>query len=337
MPLIVVATSSAASSTATAKSLSTTTAPTTSWTVRLGLRFVNLQRASAQFRSIQSRDRFVSFGGIRHFHETETACSARLPVGHNADFFHRTVRLENRSQFRLGCAVGQITYVKVLHCSSSLSKSSKVRDSAAARLVSRVSNSRGGAGLSCIAFVRAWDIERTAEIRRDASRIPHRCDTSPRRSAASAALMSSRAPASLLRRTSGTASAFGAAARYPGFPTKNEICCGGVALRMSSQNLSRSPNPLSISISTRRYRFARHQDRASLMSAAQSTSMPSFRMDSARKSRLLAEVSTRRTRFFFSLPGRASESANPSAGVLTPPPASSQNSRPRASLAFLRS
>jgi hypothetical protein len=99
MPLIVVATSPAASPTATAKALSTTTAPTTSWAVRLGLSFVNLQRASAQFRSIQSRDRFVSLGGIGHFHETEAPGSARLPVGHNADFFHRTMRLENRSQF----------------------------------------------------------------------------------------------------------------------------------------------------------------------------------------------------------------------------------------------
>jgi hypothetical protein len=194
MPLIVVATSSTASPTPTAKVLSTTTAPTASWAVRLRLRLVNLQRAAAQFRSIQSRDCFVSLGGIGHFHETEASGSARLPVGHNADFFHRTVRLENRSQFRLGCAVGQITYVKILHCSSSLSKSSKVLDSAATRFDSRDSKSRGGAGLSCVALVRAWDIERTAEIRRDASRIPQRCDTSPRRSAASAALMSSLAP-----------------------------------------------------------------------------------------------------------------------------------------------
>jgi hypothetical protein len=99
MPLIVVATSSPASSTTTAKSLSPTPAPSTPGTVRLGLRLVNLQRAPAQFRSIESRDCFVSLGGIGHFHETETPGSARLPVGHNADFFHCTVSLENRSQF----------------------------------------------------------------------------------------------------------------------------------------------------------------------------------------------------------------------------------------------
>jgi hypothetical protein len=97
VPLIIVATSSAATTTAP-KTLSTT-APAASWAIRLGLRFIDLQGASAQLRSIQSRNRFVSLGGIGHLHETETAGSARLAVGHNADFFHGTVRLENRSQF----------------------------------------------------------------------------------------------------------------------------------------------------------------------------------------------------------------------------------------------
>jgi hypothetical protein len=39
------------------------------------------------------------------------------------------------------------------------------------------------------------------------------------------------------------------------------------------------------------------------MSAAQSTSMPIFRMTSARNSRFAVEVSTSRTRFFFGPPG----------------------------------
>src|ERR1700751_3341566 len=49
---------------------------------------------------------------------------------------------------------------------------------------------------------------------------------------------------------------------------------------------------------TRSYRAARHQQRASLMSAAQSTSTPSFGMVSERRSRFMRELSTNKTRFF---------------------------------------
>src|SRR5438128_1954427 len=84
---------------------------------------------------------------------------------------------------------------------------------------------------------------------------------------------------------------FGESARYSGLPTRNASCCGGVALRMSSQNLSRWPCSFSMLISTRLYRSARHQERASLISAAQSTSRPSLLIVSARSSRLLVEVS----------------------------------------------
>src|SRR5579872_915218 len=187
VPLIVVATASSAASTTT-KLLSTTSAAAPG-AVCLGLRFVDLQRASAQFGSVQRRDCFIRFGGVSHFHEPEAPGSACLPVGNDADFFHCTVSLENRSQLGLGGAVGQISYIKILHCSSSLSKSSKVRDWAA-RFTSLVSRSRGGTDLSCVARVRACDSERTAEIRREASKIPQRCETPPGRSAASAVLTS---------------------------------------------------------------------------------------------------------------------------------------------------
>ncbi len=105
-------------------------------------------------------------------------------------------------------------------------------------------------------------------------------------------------------------------ARYSGLPTRNASCWGGVAPRMSSQNLSRCPRSFSVLMSTRLYRSARHQDRASPISAAQSTSMPSFRMTSARTSRLVDELSTRRTRFFLSGLGIGRESGNANHGMV---------------------
>jgi hypothetical protein len=115
--LIVIASTAAT----TTKSLSAAAAPT-SWPVRLRLRFVDLQRASAQLRPIQRSYRLVRFRGIRHLHKSETARPAGLPVGHDAHFFHRTMSLEYGPQLGLGCAVGQISYVKVLHYISSFNR-----------------------------------------------------------------------------------------------------------------------------------------------------------------------------------------------------------------------
>src|SRR5215468_3198266 len=104
--------------------------------------------------------------------EPEPTRAARIPIGHECDLFHRAMCLEDISQLRFGCAVGQIPNAKVLHRNSSLSKSSRLVG-VAVGFDGRPSESRGGAGAR-IAWVRAMDAERTAEIRREASRIPQR-------------------------------------------------------------------------------------------------------------------------------------------------------------------
>jgi hypothetical protein len=73
-----------------AKPLSTTSGP-----VGFGLRFVNLQRASAQFGSVQCRNRFVSFTGVSHFHKRETPRASGFSVGDDVDFLDRTVCFED--------------------------------------------------------------------------------------------------------------------------------------------------------------------------------------------------------------------------------------------------
>src|SRR6266850_8151518 len=114
--------------TAAAPTTATKALSTTPWPIGLWFGLVDGQGSSAQIGSIQGCDRLVGLTGVRHFHKAETARTTRLPVGHKSDFLHGAVRLENVAQFGFCCAVGQITNVQVLHCSSFLNKSSRVAD-----------------------------------------------------------------------------------------------------------------------------------------------------------------------------------------------------------------
>src|SRR5260370_34033797 len=189
--------------------------------------------------------------------------------------------------------------VKVHHGVSAICNSGSVAVSSAGRLNRGASGSRSGAGLSRLALERASDTDRTAEIRRQASRIPQRWGNPPEMSAESAALTSPQRAGSLSFWAGAASSALGEPAMYSGLPTRNASGCRGMAPRMSSQNLSRRPSSFSELMSTRLYRSARHQERASPISAAQSTSIPSLLLTSARKARL-HEGATRRTRFLLS-------------------------------------
>src|SRR5262249_53837151 len=154
--------------TATSTAKTRATAP---WTFRFRFGLINRQSASAQVSSVECGDGLVGLTGVAHFHEPEPPGAAGIPVGHECDLFHCAVRLEEISQFAFARAVGQIPNVKVLHRNSSLSKSSRVDG---VGFADRPSESRGGWGSALIALLRAKDAERTAEIRREASRMPHR-------------------------------------------------------------------------------------------------------------------------------------------------------------------
>jgi hypothetical protein len=137
---------------ATSAKSGTTTAASASGPVRLRFRLVDRQRAAAQITPVQGRNGGVRFRRTAHFHESETARAPGLPIGHESDFFNCAVAFENLTEFSLGGAVGKITDVKVLHCISSLSKSSKVIEGVL-RFDGRPSGSRGSAGVhSCTAI-----------------------------------------------------------------------------------------------------------------------------------------------------------------------------------------
>jgi hypothetical protein len=143
---------SPAATTASAKS-GATTAASTSRPIRLRFRLVDGQGTAAQIASVQGRNGGIRFRRTAHFHEPETARAPGLPIGHEGDFFNCAVAFENLTEFSLGGAVGKVTDVKVLHCISSLSKSSKVIEGVL-RFDVRPSGSRvsGRARSACAAF-----------------------------------------------------------------------------------------------------------------------------------------------------------------------------------------
>ena len=98
VPAIVVFPAAASAAT---KSLSSAAGP-----VGLGLRLIDLQRASPQFGSVQRGDGFIGLAGVRHFNKCEAPRATGFPVGHDADLFDSAMRLENVAQLGLGCAVG---------------------------------------------------------------------------------------------------------------------------------------------------------------------------------------------------------------------------------------
>src|ERR1700751_763815 len=144
------------------------------WTICLRFGLIDGQRSSAHVGPVERRDGLVGFTGIAHFDKPETTGAARLPVGHETYFFHRALCLKQAAQVGFGCAVGQVSNVQVLHRNSSFSKSSRLV-ALGVCFDGRPSESRGRSGKARIAWVRASDLERTAEIRRDASRMPQLC------------------------------------------------------------------------------------------------------------------------------------------------------------------
>src|SRR2546423_11188733 len=107
-------------------------------TVGFRLSFVDRQGAATEIGPVQRGDRCISFAGVGHLDKSETPRAAGFAVGHKADFFNCAMRLENSAQFAFGCAVGQIAHVKVLHCISSLNRSSKLGGSSADCLPFRI-------------------------------------------------------------------------------------------------------------------------------------------------------------------------------------------------------
>jgi hypothetical protein len=92
------ASTTAAAATGSAATPAAGTSATAAATLRAG--FIDVERASIQIGAVESCDRLVRLGAIRHFDEGKAARTARIPIGHHADAFHVPVRLEKRPHGR---------------------------------------------------------------------------------------------------------------------------------------------------------------------------------------------------------------------------------------------
>ena len=80
-----------AATTAAAFASAASASPTAASAFRLGARFVHVQGASADLRAVESRDRLISFLGVRHLDKAKTTRAARVAVGHDADPIYLSV------------------------------------------------------------------------------------------------------------------------------------------------------------------------------------------------------------------------------------------------------
>ena len=111
-PRYLIATSSPSTAAATA-TVSTISAATTA-AFHLGTCFVHIQSPSAHLAAVESGDGFFSFFRVRHLYKTEATRTAGIPVGHDADTIHLTIRREQLTQFVFTGIEIQISYENVL-------------------------------------------------------------------------------------------------------------------------------------------------------------------------------------------------------------------------------
>jgi hypothetical protein len=113
--------SSAATTAASAISTIVTAAsaaPTASGAFSFGPRFVDIDGASADLRTVQGRDRLLTIFTVGHFDESEATRPAGVPVSHDAHPIHLSVGFESLAQFIFVGVKAEIPYKNILHASA---------------------------------------------------------------------------------------------------------------------------------------------------------------------------------------------------------------------------
>ncbi len=96
LPAIATPTATAASTTSSAAASISAIAASATARAALGFRtrFINIQRATTQLRSVQCRDGFLSVFVARHLNESEPTRTPRLTICNNAHTIDLSVGLE---------------------------------------------------------------------------------------------------------------------------------------------------------------------------------------------------------------------------------------------------
>jgi hypothetical protein len=117
LPTIAPAPATAASTTSSAAAAISTIAASAGTALSLRTRFINIERAPAQLRSVQCRDGFLSVFVARHLNESETTRTSRLAICKNAHTIDLSVGLEQLTQFIFRRVERQIPNENVLQAS----------------------------------------------------------------------------------------------------------------------------------------------------------------------------------------------------------------------------
>jgi hypothetical protein len=116
LPAVPTATAAFATTAATA---STAPASSAGRTIRLRSRFVDVDSASAELRSIQPCDCLLPIFVAGHLDESEASGPAGVAVGHDADAIHLSIGLEGLPQFVFTGVEAEIPHENILHASAS--------------------------------------------------------------------------------------------------------------------------------------------------------------------------------------------------------------------------
>jgi hypothetical protein len=114
----------AASTTATPTASTATPSATTSWrttrtsTTFFRARFIHFPIAPAKIFSVKPGDRLAGFFIVRHFHERESARTARFAIHHHVNARHLSEWLERCANFTLSRLKAHVTHEEILHPNS---------------------------------------------------------------------------------------------------------------------------------------------------------------------------------------------------------------------------
>ncbi len=110
-----IATTIPSASSATESTASTTTA---AGTIRLGTRFIHIERASANLAAVNAGNRFLAFLGVCHLDKAEAARTASIAISHDADTVHLSIGRKQLSQFIFPSVKIQIADENILQANS---------------------------------------------------------------------------------------------------------------------------------------------------------------------------------------------------------------------------
>jgi hypothetical protein len=117
--LVTIAPPATAAPASAISAISPATATTAATAFCLGARFIDIDRATPDRRSIKSRNRLLTIFIAGHLDESETAGAPRVSIGHDAHSIHLPERFKQLTEFVFVGVEAQVPHENILHASAS--------------------------------------------------------------------------------------------------------------------------------------------------------------------------------------------------------------------------